>query len=169
MELRLKTFYQSSQGPQLIDLFGYSTRGMPSLEVYAHPRTSKVLKEKILFLTKARKMQLPPRRYVLCMDLGQMKRPLDDFGNFELPFLLLFWSLAKALPIKKLDDCVCMGEVHVDGLIISKELSPDHIHLLHFAKKNFKIIDVERKHPPSFSTISLMSLMKTVQNIRVQG
>ena len=100
MELRVKTFYQSSQGPQLIDLFGYSTKGMPSLEVYAHPRTSKILKEKFLFLTKARKMQLPPRRYVLCMDIGQVQRPVDDFSNFELPFLLLFWSLAKALPIK---------------------------------------------------------------------
>ena len=62
-----------------------------------------------------------------------------------------------------------MGEVHVDGLIVSKELNPDHIHLLHFSKESFKIIDIERKHPSSFSTISLVSLMKTVRNIRVQG
>ena len=169
MELRLKSFYQSSHGPQLIDLFGYCTQGMPSLEVRLHARTCGLLKEKLMFLTRVRKMRLPPRRYVLCMDFDQMRCSQGDFSDFELPFLVLFWSLAEVLPIRKLDDCVCLGKVCVDGLIIPGELGPEHIHRLYAAQERMKIIGVESEHLSPFSVISLNSLMKGVRNIRVEG
>ena len=167
--MRLKSFYQSSHGPELVDLFGYCTRGMPSLEVHAHAQTSKIFKEKLLFLTKSGQMRLPPRRYILCTDIASMRCSQKDLNNFELPFLILFWSLAEALPIRKLDDCVCSGKIHVNGLIMSRELGPDHIRCLSLSREKLKIIGVERKSSTQFPVISLNSLMKGVRNIRVQG
>ena len=169
MELRLKSFCQTSHGPELIDLFGYCCKGMPSLEVLLHARTSRVLKEKIIFLTKSRKMRLPPRRYILCTDIDGIRYSQNDLNDFELPFLILFWSMAEALPIKKLDDCVCSGKIQINGLITSRKLGPEHLHCLSRAKEKLKIIGSERQNLYPFPTISLDGLFTGIHNIRVQS
>ena len=166
MERRLKTFAPSLKGPQLIDLFGYSTRGMASLEVHAHPKISRLLKEKLLFLTKSRKMKLPSRRYTLCIDSHQMHFQEGNLANFELPFLVLFWSLAEVLPIKNLQDCVCLGEVQINGEIVSQKLGQEHLTCLSQSNESLKVIGMEASC--GIPTISLKDLMCGIDNIRIQ-
>ncbi|MCY4644193.1 MAG: hypothetical protein OXB88_06200 [Bacteriovoracales bacterium] len=152
-----------------MDLFGYYTKGMPSLEVYSHGLKSKILKEKLLFLTKSTKMKLPPRRYVLCMDIDKRHGSQMDVGDFELPFLILFWSLAEVIPIRRLDDCVCSGSISVSGLLCTKKLDSEYIRCLSHHQENLKIIDIEANNGHSFPIISLNSLIKNISNIRVQS
>ena len=168
MELRLKTFYPSSSGLQLVDIFGYTTRGMPSLELHGSWQMAKLFKEKILFLTKSRKMLLPPRRYILCMDMDQGRCDTESMRDFELPFLILFWSLGEILPIRRLEDCVCAGRIYINGLIQPKKLNQEYIQFLINCKEKFKFIGEAENISPSIPLISLNSLMKEVSNIKIK-
>lgn len=169
MELRLKTFCSFQNELQLVDIFGYTTQGMPSLELGGTSRMTKLFKEKILFLTKSRKMSLPPRRYILCMDMDQSQCRTEDIRDFELPFLILFWSLGEVLPIRHLEDCVCSGRIYINGVIRSKRLSWEHRQFLEKSGKKFKLIGTAENISHSIPLISLDSLMKEVSNIKIKS
>lgn len=109
--------YPSMNRIKTITVFGYSSKSIPGIEIVGAPRFGKMLKEKLIYLSRKHRLRLPLKRFVLCLDGGgeDEKFSIQTHRWLELPFLLIFWTLAGHLPIKKLDDCYTIGTVSVDS------------------------------------------------------
>ena len=127
METQLQSCYFTKKGPFLITLFGYSTRSVPGLEINGLGKYGKAIKEKIVFITRSRGLQIPLKRFVLnvetCDDLGDLESASVKW--LEYPLLLHYWFLAGLLPISKLDNCLAIGSVSPSGLV--EELINDDV------------------------------------------
>ena len=130
METQLQTCYFTKKGPFLITLFGYATKSVPGLEINGIGKYGKAIKEKIVFITRTRGLQIPLKRFVLNVELS------DDLGDLEsasvkwleYPLLLHYWYLAGLLPISKLDNCLAVGSLTPSGLV-EEPLNPSVIEL----------------------------------------
>lgn len=124
MESQINSFIKGPKGLQVVSIFGYATNGVPGLEVIGCGSLSKNIKEKIIYITRTRKLKLPTKRFVLCVDVNDLDKKLgvEELKWLEFPILLLFWHLAKILPIQKLDDCICEGWINTNGEIYQKEI-----------------------------------------------
>lgn len=119
METQLQSCYFTKKGPSLITLFGYATKSVPGLEINGLGKYGKSIKEKIVFVTRTRQLQIPLKRFVLNVELS------DDLGDLEsssvkwleYPLLLHYWYLAGLLPISKLDNCLAVGSLAPSGLV----------------------------------------------------
>jgi hypothetical protein len=119
METQLQSCYFTKKGPQLITLFGYSTKSVPGLEINGLGKYGKAIKEKIVFVTRTRGLQIPLKRFVLNVEMS------DDLGDLEsssvkwleYPLLLHYWFLAGLLPITKLDNCFATGSLSPSGVV----------------------------------------------------
>jgi hypothetical protein len=119
METQLQTCYFTKKGPNLITLFGYATKSVPGLEINGLGKYGRSIKEKIIFVTRTRSLQIPLKRFVLNVELS------DDLGDvesnsvkwLEYPLLLHYWFLAGLLPISKLDNCFAVGSLTPSGLV----------------------------------------------------
>jgi hypothetical protein len=147
MESQIYSFIKTPEDLKITTLFGYATKGVPGLEVTGLGKRSKNIKEKIIYLTRTRKLKIPTRRFVLCLDINDLANRLDtqQLKHFELPTLLLFWHLAKVLPIQKLSDCVCSGQVNTTGEIFQDQI-PNNL------KQAFK----EKLNPVKAKSIKLI-------------
>lgn len=117
METQIYSYVQTPKGPKVITIFGYATRGVPGIEISGCGKLSKNIKEKLIYMTRARRLKLPTKRFVICIDLNDLEfdLPMSELKWIEFPVLLLFWYLAGLIPIKKLDDCVCAGWIDTRG------------------------------------------------------
>lgn len=119
METQLQSCYFTKKGPALVTLFGYSSKSVPGLEINGLGKYGKAIKEKIVFITRSRNLQIPLRRFVLNVEIT------DDLGDLEsasvkwleYPLLLHYWFLAELLPISKLDNCFAIGSLTPSGLV----------------------------------------------------
>lgn len=119
METQLQTCYLTKKGPVLITLFGYATKSVPGLEINGIGKYGKQIKEKIVFVTRSRGLQIPLKRFVLNVETS------DDLGDLEgssikwieYPLLLHYWYLAGILPISKLDNCFAIGSLSPSGSV----------------------------------------------------
>ncbi len=119
METQLQSCYFTKKGPTLVTLFGYATKSVPGLEINGLGKFGKGIKEKIVFVTKTRGLQIPLKRFVLNAEIS------DDVGDLEgssvrwleYPLLLHYWFLAGLLPISKLDNCLALGSLNPSGLV----------------------------------------------------
>lgn len=139
METQLQTCYFTKKGPSLITLFGYSTKSVPGLEINGLGKYGRSIKEKLIFVTRTRSLQIPLKRFVLNVELS------DDLGDLEsnsvkwleYPLLLHYWFLAGLLPISKLDNCFALGSLTPSGLIeeplndvVVNLCEKNHLHLI---------------------------------------
>lgn len=119
METQLQTCYFTKKGPALITLFGYATKSVPGLEINGLGKFGKTIREKIVFVTRTRGLQIPLKRFVLNAEITDDLGDLD--GNsvrwLEYPLLLHYWYLAGLLPISKLDNCLALGSLNPSGLV----------------------------------------------------
>lgn len=119
METQLQSCYFTKKGPSLITLFGYATKSVPGLEINGLGKYGKSIKEKIVFVTRTRQLQIPLKRFVLNVELN------DELGDLETnsvkwleyPLLLHYWFLAGLLPITKLDNCLAVGSLTPSGTV----------------------------------------------------
>ena len=127
METQINSFVVTPQGSKIISVFGYSSKGVPGLEIVGMGKLAKNVKEKCIYLTRIRRLSLPMRRFVICVDLND----LDDCVSsrnlkwLEFPILLAFWHLAGLVPVAKLEDCLTAGHVSVKGDVIHMPLPDD--------------------------------------------
>ena len=137
METQVQSFYPTSIGTRFITIFGYSTKGVPGLEINGMGKFGKNLKEKIIYLNKIRKIKVPIRRIVISLDSNDLEGQtnFNQLKWLELPTLLAFWHLIGAIKVSTLEDCLASGEIKVNGEII-------HLHPAE---------DFLRKLPPGFS------------------
>ena len=118
METQIKAFYKTPQGIKFVTIFGYATKGVPSLEINGVGKLSKNIKEKMIYLTRIRKLQIPLKRFVVCVDLNELNdQHAHNLKWLEFPLLLTYWYLAGLIPIKKLDNCLTSGWIKTNGEI----------------------------------------------------
>ncbi|MAX67187.1 MAG: hypothetical protein QF441_00900 [Bacteriovoracaceae bacterium] len=123
METQLKAFYKTPQGIKFVTIFGYATKGVPSLEINGVGKLSKNIKEKIIYMTRIRKLNVPMRRFVICLDLNEVNmHDAHHLKWLEFPLLLSYWYLCNLIPIKKLDNCIAAGWLKTNGEIIQMGL-----------------------------------------------
>lgn len=125
MENRINSVLLGNSGTILVDIFGYSSHGLPGLEIIGLGQHARAIKEKFIYLSKMRKLQIPLRRYVLCVEARGLNRPISSAETqyLECPLLLCFWSLAQQLYIPRLEGCLSAGQVNVLGQIQHLSLS----------------------------------------------
>ena len=120
METQLQSCYFTKKGPSLVTLFGYSTKSVPGLEINGLGKYGKAIKEKIVFVTRTRQLQIPLKRFVLNVELTDELGVLESSSVkwLEYPLLLHYWFLAGLLPISKLDNCFAVGSLSPSGEVM---------------------------------------------------
>lgn len=108
----------SGKTHKYINLFGYTTRGIPGLEIVGMGKNSRTVKEKLIFLTRQQNNSIPLNRFVLSIDPVSRVEKEDDFNWLELPLLILYWSLLNWIPLKNLENCFTSGRVFPGGAIV---------------------------------------------------
>ncbi len=97
---------------QFTEIFGYTSKSLPGLEIVGLGIEGRHIKEKFIYLTKVLGLKIPKLRFVLCVEtLDLSKEELKDKQWLELPLLVLYFQLAEILPIEKLCHCVASGKV----------------------------------------------------------
>ena len=114
-----------------VNIFGYSNNGLPGIEILGLGGKGRSLKEKFIYLFRSQNRTIPLKRYVLVIEgLESVKKLLwEDLRWLELPIYLLLCSLCKFIPIKKLDNCLAVGKVDIDGHITTLILDLKHDNL----------------------------------------
>lgn len=117
METQIKSYIMTKKGIKLITIFGYATKSVPGLEINGVGKLAKNIKEKLIFITRTRKLKMPTKKFVICIDLNDLEEELKphELKWLEFPILLLFWYLAGHIPIRSLEDCLCTGWIHPRG------------------------------------------------------
>lgn len=124
METQVKAFYQTNKGFEVFTIFGYATKGVPGLEINGAGKLSRNIKEKLIFLTRNRKLLIPHNRFVICVDQNdQLQNDEQLLKWLEFPLLLTYWYLAGLIPIKKLENCISSGWMKANGEIFHYDLS----------------------------------------------
>ncbi len=117
MNMRTKSLYPFGGTHCVVDIFGYSSKGLPGIEIVGLGKYSRSLKEKFIYLSRERGLKFPLRRYVLCVEgeLESKKFKSEEYRYLELPLLIMLWSLTGHLPLEKLEDCFAAGKVSIEG------------------------------------------------------
>lgn len=119
MNMRTKSIYPFGGLHCPVDIFGYSSHGVPGIEIVGMGKYSRAMKEKFVYLSREKKLKFPQRRFVLCVEgeLESKKFKDEEYRYLELPLLLMLWSLTGHLPLENLDDCFAAGKISVEGNI----------------------------------------------------
>ena len=119
MQKRMRGMIPNGDQEIIVDLFGYTTKGIPGLEIVGMGKNSRQLKEKLIYLSRQQPEGLPLSRFVLCLDENNDSNQLKEnqLRWLELPFLILFWSLANLIPVDQLENCFSTGTIGVSGQI----------------------------------------------------
>lgn len=127
METEIRSFIKTAAGTVITDIFGYTTKGVPGFEIHGMGKSGKLLKEKIIYMTRLRKIRMPVRRVVINIEYAEGCGKISEQSLvwLEYPILLMFWYLIGVLPIRKLDDCVAGGRLEVKGEIIHAPIPKD--------------------------------------------
>ena len=126
MNMRTKSLYPFGGILCPVDIFGYSSNGIPGIEIVGVGRHARSMKEKFIFLSRTKELKFPMRRFVLCVDgeLEGKKFKDEEYRYLELPLLVMLWSLTGHLPLRQLDDCFAAGKVSVEGEVSVLDLNP---------------------------------------------
>ncbi len=120
MQAQINMIIPNGSKHTLGEIFGYSTRGIPGLEVVGLGKRGRLLKEKLNFVNKRADIRVPAKRYVICIDNEIIEKiEHKSFRWLELPTLLLYWSLAEIIQVSNLDMCLCGGTLSTSGEIKS--------------------------------------------------
>ncbi|MCO4755886.1 MAG: hypothetical protein KC478_15505 [Bacteriovoracaceae bacterium] len=142
MHKQMYALVPGGSSSHVMEIFGYSTKGIPGVEIVGLGAKGKSIKEKFIFLNKKLEFKIPARRYVLCVEDSLFSTSKDDLYRWlELPFLIMYWSMANILPIQNLDNCLCGGKITARGKI-SSELFSDgpNSEVLEYLESGLKLI-----------------------------
>ncbi len=117
--IRMSSRYPYQGQTETADLFGYSTKGIPGIEIVGLGKYNRQIKEKFIFLLKERNIKLPLMRYILCIesDVEKKKFSNEEYRYLELPLFLMLLKLSELIPIYDLTDCLASAKIHINGEI----------------------------------------------------
>lgn len=130
--IRMLSFYPYQGSLESADLFGYTTKGTPGIEIVGLSKNGRQMKEKFVYLSKERGIKFPHLRYILCVEgeLEGKKFKNEEFRFLELPLLIMLWKMADILPIYELTDCFASGKISIQGEIEYLPMGPKDQELL---------------------------------------
>lgn len=167
MQTKIQSMIQTKAGWQKVTIFGYSSKSVPGLEIQGLGSHGRNMKEKFVFLCKERKVSFPFKKYVLCIDLSEIKVNLEkhSIDYLELPFLMTFFYLGGLLPIYTLSDCVAVGRVDVSGKVT--EPSIDTQKLVDILGEDYKLLSEKTmSHNHSLKRLSTQEILCNIPEIR---
>lgn len=168
MYTRIRAIYEQSGGVRMIDIYGHVSNSLPGLEIHGVGPWAKLLKEKFIYLNKSLGLSIPAKKYSITVeDFPSGKQlPTQSMRLVELPLLILYWSLAKQIPLSKLDDCYCCGVVSIDGKIEIPEFSEEM--LLKDIPIDFKVIThSERNQYEEICALPLQEICCAIQGLKI--
>ncbi|MCR9205991.1 MAG: hypothetical protein NXH75_15515 [Halobacteriovoraceae bacterium] len=124
MEMKINAFIPLHSHYKKVEVFGYTSRSQPGLEILGLSTKGRSIKEKITYLSKRRKLKFSLLKYVLCVEGDDLTK--GDIEYLELPLLLCFWTMAGIIKMGRLDNCLCAGKVSLEGDIEPLEI-PEEI------------------------------------------
>lgn len=168
---RIYALYDHQKEKRLVEVFGYCTKGVPGLDVIGLGTPGRMIKEKLVFLSRASGLKMPIKRYVICLEksIPLKEIEVDQLRWIELPILLLFWSLADQLSFSRLDNCVASGKVSASGLIQSRRLDYyEDCDELNDQTNDLKILSVgnQLKEGGAFLQLSVEEILSDIPYIR---
>jgi hypothetical protein len=119
METQIQSYAFSTRSPTPVTLFGYASKSVPGLEINGLGKYGKTLKEKIIFLTRSRQLQVPLNRYVISSEYDLDTDPAV-LRWLDLPVLMLYWYLAGHIRMGRLDNCMVVGNITPSGDVFGK-------------------------------------------------
>lgn len=142
MDKFIRGVFNKGKEIEMVDIFGYSTKGLPGLELNGFGVLGKNIKEKIIYLTKKNRVKIPLNRYVICADFDKMPKSFDGqkMNWLELPVIILYWVLAGKLDIRNPDQCVSGGRIFIDNKIEVLEFNPSKMGFNNFLKNDPKFL-----------------------------
>jgi hypothetical protein len=125
--IRMSSRYPFQGQTETADLFGYSTKGIPGIEIVGLGKYNRQTKEKFVYLLKERNIKLPLLRYVLCIEAEFEKKKFsnEEYRFLELPLFLMLLKLSDLIPIYDLTDCLASAKIHING-----EIEPFYMDLI---------------------------------------
>jgi len=120
MEIKINSLIPYNGRLKWVEVFGYTSKGQPGLELTGFNGRGRTLKEKMVYLSKRRSLRFPLLRYVLCLDVEDLSK--CELEWLELPLLIAFWSMTGSLPLKRLDDCFASCKVSLEGRLTHMNL-----------------------------------------------
>lgn len=168
MYTRLKGIYLKDMSYKSIDVFGYTTQGIPGIEIIGMGAFGKNIKEKFIYISKTSNFKIPFRRYVLCVEAPDKLLGTDEKKWLELPLLILFLSLSGNIPIKKLEDCFCAGAISATGTIKPLKIKMGPLTEISLACPHLKFIgqrDLEL--PAGMNLLPLESIFEGIETLRI--
>ncbi len=135
METSTKILIPNPKSFKVLNLFAYSTHGVPGIEIIGLGKYSKMLKEKLYFICRSRRIKLPLKKFVLCLEAcDELKRLNWSYLQWsELSYFLLLLNMAGQLPISRLEHCLSFGKIESNGEI-TQFLIPETIN--EYCQKN---------------------------------
>jgi hypothetical protein len=98
-------------------LFAYSSKSLPTIEIIGMGKRGKIIKEKIIYWLKKRNIKLSAQRFVICLESFE-RINFDDEDSvrwLELPSLILLLVLSQLIPLSNIDRCFCVGHLGLEG------------------------------------------------------
>lgn len=126
MHSEIKTYIRTKSGLKLMTIFGYTSSSVPAIEIIGLGSMGRLIKEKIIYLSRVRGIKIKPLKYVISIEANNHSGTMN-VDELELPILLVFWHLSGVLSISSLQDCLCAGQVRIDGRVIQKNFEEHHV------------------------------------------
>lgn len=124
MEARLLSLYPHLKKYVGVTIFGHTSRGIPGVEVVGLGSSNRILKEKLIYINRLYNVELPLRRYTICVEnfYRESGRERHQVEWLELSLLVVYWKLAKRLSLSNMENCFCSGRLSTGGTIESLAL-----------------------------------------------
>ena len=159
MQTQLQTCLFLKNQTIYLPLFGYASKSVPGLEINGLGKTSKNIKEKIIYLSKEWKLKTPQKKFVLCLDqqMGIEDSSIKTYQNLELPLLLMYLYLSGNLPMARLDNCFASGTIAPSGEM--------HDMLPKYVPENFILLELMRSNQHTNSQrLDLYEVLNTIRS-----
>jgi hypothetical protein len=117
MQTSIKALIPTKKTYKVVTLFGYSSKGVPGIELIGLGKHSRTLREKLVYLCRKRGIKFPVKRFVICVDTNEevSRMNYDELQWLEFPFFLLLLNFLELLPMSRLDNCLSFGKINADG------------------------------------------------------
>ncbi len=121
MQSYINTYQCYNNKLNFFKLFAYSSRGIPGLEINGLGSQGKLIREKIIYISKIKKLKIPNRKFMICLDQENISSLIStDIYLFELPISILFFSLSGIIKMHNFNNLFASGYFDTNGEIFVK-------------------------------------------------
>lgn len=157
MQTYINSFQIIDRKFKTFKIFGYSSKGMPGVEVVGFGKQSRLLKEKLIYFTKTYGIRVSNRKYVICLEEDESRvLQNNEMLWFEVPSLILLWTLADVFPLKNINECFCSGKLRATGEIEDYQANKMVVDFINFENK----VLIQYKKIEGLRSIVLSELIK---------